>query len=364
MAGEQYMAICEETTRGTKPTTPTWLFYPLISGLQPKFNPNDESKKEFKGANTALGDSTVTRKSSDFSDTLEAYCYPGAELGLILKHGTGYAGSRSVIDTTAYKGILYPVTMPYGTGMPLANTAIGLCPNTDEAGTTKSQYWGGYRPKSLTFAIKPGEEVKVTIEGGGAGPWVGDPDQTAISGLAWPAAASFHGSDAEFYIASGISRTGVAPNFTDIDAGTMQRIYPDDFSLKLTLGLEDAIVGNGVRGPSKSKRTAQALAEVDITIDYEDPSSGFSSADEYKTIFSGPRTNSLLIILNNGELAGAATENYRLIIDLPLLRVSTDGPERNSDGKTPPMKMKFSSLYSDTTKYPFALMTVDQADAY
>ncbi len=360
---DQYLGIVEETTRGADPES-GYLFLPVRSGLSPKFQPNDAPRKEFRGQDTALGDASVRRLSSAWAASLEAALYPGAEMGLIFKHLFGFAGSRSVIDTNAYGGMLYPKAQPYGAGAPLADKAIGLIPNTDEEGTTKKQYYGGGRIRSLTMNFTPDEDVFVSVEFGGAGPWVGSPDQAALAGAAFPAAACFLFHQASFYIGSGISRTGSGPDYTAIAPGSMTQFTPDEATLTLTNGLEDKMVLNGVAGASKTHRSGQFAAELQTTVDYRDPSSGFSSADEFKTLFSGPRTNSLLIVLDSGELAGAATQNYQMIIDLPTMLLETEGPERNNEGQTPPLSTTWRSLYNSTTKYPAAILTFDQAAAY
>ncbi len=360
---KQFLALVEEAARGTNPGA-GFKFLPLRSGLQPKFQPKDEPRKEFRGQDTALGDASVRRLSSAWNNTLELNAYPGAERGLLLKHALGFAGVRAVLDTSAYKGILYPIAMPYGLGAGLGDTAVGLIANTDEEGTTKSQYWGGGRIRSWSRSIKADEDVVDSFELGGPGPYVGAVDQAETAGAAFPAATPFLYSDAKFYIGAGISRTGVAPNFTDVGAGTMVQFQPDEFNMKVSLGLEDKTVLNGVQGPSKTHRNAQASIECDFTIDYRDPASGFSSADEFKATFSGPRTNSLLVVLESSELAGAATAKYTEIMDFPLMLLSSDGPERDNEGKTAPVKLSWKALLNSTVGYPFALITIDKASAY
>lgn len=359
----QYLALVEETTRSIDPGS-GYHFLPLRGQLQPKFEPNDAPRKEFRGQATPLGDASVRRLSSAWSHTLEANAYPGAETGLLLKHLLGNAGTRALVDTSAYRGLVRPVPMPYGLGQPLADKAIGLIPNTDEAGTTLRQYFGGGRPRSLELAIRPDDDVVLTVEMGGAGPWVGAPDQAALAGVAFPVATPFLYSDAKFYIGAGISRTGSAPDFTAIAPGTMAPFQPDEATLKITSGIEDKIALNGINGPSKTHRSGQMQVELDFTIDYADPSSGFSSADEFKTTFSGPRTNSLLIVLETSELAGAAEAKYAWVFDLPLMLLKAEPPERNTEGQTPQVKMTWTGLLNSAVGYPVAILTTDKAEAY
>lgn len=367
---QQFLAICEETTRGTKPGSPTWLYLPVLSQLQPKFVPKDEPRKEFRGNDSALGDSSVRRVESQWSYTLECAYYPCAAVALLLTHSIGKAGTRTALSAPneeAYTGILYPVAMPYGTGYPLADKAIGISANTDEAGTTKSQYFGGGRIKSVSIVVKGVDDVRLSFEIQGAGGWVGAVDQTAITDPDFSTLpAPFVSGDALFYAGSGISRTGTAPDFTAIGAGTMNAMRSDELTIKITNGLEDKTVINGVRGPSFTTRNSQFAVEASLTIDYADPSSGFSSADEFKRIFSGVATTPLLLKLDNGEIidATSGTAKFESWVDLPNMMLKADPPERNAEGKTPSIKMTYTSLYDTTAEYPCALFTQDDLSAY
>lgn len=361
----QFALLCEEAVRGTRPDIPVWLPIPITGKLQPAYNPKDEPRKAFMGADTALGDTEVQRKETQWTHTLETPWFPIASIGLLLKHTFGKSVARSVLETIAYKGILYPLNMCYGEGAELGTKAIGYCCNTDEGGTTKSQYYGGGRVKSCSISISGSDDVKLTFELQGAGKWVGTPDEAAIATPDFSIMpAAFNSADSKFYIGAGITRTGVAPNYTDLVPNTMTPFLADKMEIKITNGLDDKIVGDGAKGPSKTYRASQFSVDVDTTVDYEDPSSGFSSADEFKKIFSGPVYNSLLIVLDNGVLAGDTTETYRATIDLPYMQQKFETPDRNPEGKTPSMSGKFKSLYPATTKYPAAIFTVDQIEAY
>jgi hypothetical protein len=359
----QYLAIVEETTRGTDPTS-GYLFLPVMNNIQPTVEYDDQPRKEFRGADTALGDSSVVRRSGRWTMSIECAYYPGAETGLFIKHCLGKSVTRTVVDTSAYEGIIYPLANLYGTGAELADKAIGIVPNTDEGGTTKSQYYGGGRVTSIVFTGEGTDDVKLTIEVQGPAEYIGAVDQTATAGASFPAAAPFSTDDCLLYIGAGITRTGTAPDFTAIAPNTMPAYKPDSFTITLTNGLDDKTVMDGVLGPNKTFRSAQFSATAATPIDYEDPSSGFSSADQFKTIFGGPQTTSLLIVMDNGEAAGDTTTNYSTKIDLANLLFNPDTPQRQSDGTQPTVAFNFESLYDDTAEYPAALFTVDKASAY
>jgi hypothetical protein len=359
---DQYIALVEETDRGTDPGT-GYMFLPVMGSLQPTFNPTDESRKEFKGADTALGDSSVVRRSSQWTYSLECAWYPGAETGLLFKHLMGYAITRAVADTTAYEGILYPLAAPYGDGRNLEDTAIGIVCNSDEEGTTKSRYYGGGRVKSCKISGAGTDDVKLVFELMGPGEFIG-PFATATASPVFPVASPFLASDLLCYIGAGITRTGTAPNFTAILPNTMTAFRPDSIDLTITNGLDDKVIMNGILGPSKTTRTGQFAVELSAPIDYADPSSGFSSADEVNALIAGTHTNSVLIVADNGQVAGSVDATYSAVIDLPNLLANHETPTRTADGTAPSVNMKYKSLYSDTTDYPVAIFTTDKASAY
>lgn len=359
----QYLAIVEETTRGTDPTT-GYLFLPVMNSIQPSVAYDDQPRKEFRGADTALGDSSVVRRSGQWTMTIECAYYPGAETGLLIKHALGKSQTRVVADTTAYEGIVYPLAQPFGVGAELAEKAIGIVANTDEGGTTVSQYFGGGRIKSMAVMGEGTDDVKLTFEIQGPAEFIGAVDQTATAGVSFPTAAPFTTDDCLLYIGTGISRTGTGPDFTAIAAGTMDPYRPDSFSITVTNGLNDKQVMDGNLGPNKTFRESQLAVEVTTPIDYEDPSSGFSSADQFKLSYSGPQTSSILLIMDNGELAGSLTATYKTVVDLSNLLVNAETPERSSEGIQPTVSFTFSSLWDATAKYPVALFTTDQAATY
>jgi len=362
----QYLLTYEETTRGTAPGSPTYLTLPITGALQPTFTPTDEPRKEFRGNDTALGDIASVRKSSQWSYTLECAWYPDSPaIGLLFKHLFGGEGTRSVVDTSGYAGNIYPIASPYGSGAePLADKAIAICSHTDEDGTTKQQVFGGGRVKSCTITISGTDDIKLSFEIVGPGEYVGTPDQalTAIGTL--PSVDPFCSSDVTCWASTGISRTGTTPNFTDIEEGTMDSFTPDSVTITITNGLDDKVVMNGVKGPSQTSRTAQFMAEISMPMDYEDPATGFSSADEFKTLFTGVRTNALGFEITSSTLAGAASEYYRAFIDVAAVLVKAETPTRNSDGVTPSIPFTCSTLYDSTAEYPISIFVVDQDAAY
>ena len=356
----QYLTIYEEALRGTPPSSPVFLFLPILGDLSPDFDATDKPRMEFKGVDVALGSATVIRTEVKWSYKLKCYWYPGKETALLFKHLLGNPSARTVIDTTAYKGIIAPTAMPYGSGMPLGNSAIAIVSNTDEAGITKSQTWGGGRVTDCKISCKGTDDIELefTLEGA----WVGPADQAAIGGISFPPANPYNSSMYRAYIGGAPARTGSAPFYSDISPGTAVQFKPDSLDITITNGLKDKVVGNGVRGPSKTTRSAQFKTVVACPTDYEDPTSGFSSAQEFKKLFAGVATNNLFVTFDNGDLAGSASQTYQAFLDLPLMmQQNPKKADRYADGKTPGLKLAFESLNSSVTNYPLALQLVDQA---
>lgn len=357
----QFVALYEETTRGTKAGSA--MFLPVMGSLLPSFSPQDTPRKEFRGASTALGDLTAVRRESVWTYTLECAYYPGAETGLLFKHLNGHAGTRATVDTSGKQGIIYPLAMPYGTGLPLGDSAIGLEVNYDVDGTTKSRYYGGGRVTSCTITGEGTDDMKLSFELSGAGEWIGS-EGTETAGASFPTISPFTSSDILMYIGGTPTRTGTAPDYTDIVQGTSVAFRPDSLNMTITNGLEDKVVMNGVKGASFTHRSSQYNVSLDIPVDFADPATGFSSADEYSQLFSGVASNNILIVATSTELAGAATEFYSTTFDLPSMVNQSETPDFSSEGQTPSVPLKFASLNSDVTEYPFAMITVDKATAY
>lgn len=364
----QYLGIVEEAARGTDPTS-GYLFLPVSGKLQPSFTPTDEPRKEFRGSDSALGDTSVVRRESLWTYDLECSWYPGdPAIGLLFKHLLGYSGTRNTVDTSAKRGILYPVPNGYGGGGDQEDKGIGIIPNTDEAGTTYSQYWGGGRVTKCVIKAEGTSDIKLTFTLQGPGEYIGAADQTELDST--PAFSTpttpLISSDLLCYVGGSPTRTGTPPDYTVLAPNTAAAWRPDSLELTITNGLQDKVVMNGVLGPSWTTRESQFMVELTAPTDYDDPASGFSSADEFKTLFAGVRTNNILLIANHASDAGATpgTAPYGAVIDLPSVMVAADPPERNVDGKTPSINFKFKSLYNTTTKYPIAILTTDQNASY
>jgi len=363
--GIQAIAIVEEAVRGTDPGS-GYLWIPVTGSLLPSFAATDEPRQEFRGNDSALGalETSIVRRESQITMALECAFYPGAETGLLFKHDLGKAGTRAAEDTSAYKGPLYPLSQPYGVGNELGTTAIGMWVLFDKEGTTYKQYYGGCRPFDFSVNAEGTDDVKLSFNVKAPGEYATIPVINDLTPSYTGLAAPFTSQDVTCYIGTTVSVTGTAPDYTDISAGTMTQFCPDSLSLTVTSGLDDKVQMCGIEGPSKTFRSGQFGAEVTFPIDFSDPSSGYSSYDEWVKKFTGTNSNVLLFVLDNGEIAGDTTTTYQTTFYLPAMLSNSDTPAIASDGTQPTISFTYTSLYDETAASPFIMQTIDKASAY
>lgn len=360
---KQFLAIFRETARGTNPGTNP-LFPPVIGSVEPIPEYTDQPRKEFRGQDTRLGDVNDTRVSTSWKYDLTSWFYPIEDLMAVIRHVVGFAGVRAVVDTSAYKGILYPPSAPpYAANGELDGEALTLVANTDKDGTTVAQDFSGGRPTGLKIECQRPDDVKLTVPISG-GPWIGDAGQAATAGESFTALQPYNSADLTCYVGTGISRTGVAPDFTDLAPGTMVAFAPDNLTLEFETGAKDVEKLNGLRGPSVTEYESQVIAKLTYSMDFSDPASGFSSYDQYLLHCAGPLYHSYLFKLTGPDLAGAATAYHQFIADLPRMKMKITVKERTPDGKVVKADFEGESRFDATAKYPFAFMTVDQVETY
>jgi hypothetical protein len=176
--------------------------------------------------------------------------------------------------------------------------------------------------------------------------------------------APYNSSDVLFYIGSGATRTGTAPNYTDIGPGTMNQFIPDSFDITIETGRKDKVVMNGVRGPSVTTKEGQLAISATFPVDVRRPGSGFSSGAAIEALHAGVAEHPIMMVMDSGDLAGATTQNYTWIEDFPRMALKPVNPDYNTQGKIPNASLEFSHLLSATTLYACAALTVDKEAAY
>jgi hypothetical protein len=345
MSVKQYIALSEQTARTALNGSPTYSFYPVKGKLEPDVEYKEEAVKEWRAQDTAQGDVTDDRTSTAWKFSLEGRIYPGDELAMLLKFLFGKSATPvalSAPDAAAERTIFQTATEMYGDDAQLLDSAIALIPNTAKGANTYSQAYVGGRPKDAEMIFKGGEaaEMKMNFIGG---PWIGAVEQTAIAGVAFPAAKAFK-SVPKVYLGSGATLTGTAPDYTNFVPNTMALVKPDDLTIKFDSGVEDVYKMNGVEGPSVTERKKQWGISIEYTHDFADPSSGWSSYDAWAARFGAIQYAPCMIVLDSSEIIpSCTTQTYQLAVYLPKVKITVEAPDRKNDGSKTKIKVKLES---------------------
>ena len=253
MSVKQYLALSEQTVRNALDAVPVYKFYPVEGKLDPTPEFKDEPIKEWRGQDTAQGEIEADRSSTAFKYSWESRVIPGDELVLLFTHifGTASVPTSLIAPNAAARRFMFQTASElFGDGADLSDKALALLPHTGKPGssTTTCQQFLGFRFKDADFDFKGGEFAKMKANMM-TGPWAGLPEQTAIAGVAFPAAKGFR-SAPKVYLGAGATLTGTAGAYTDFAPGTMPLSLPDDLTIKLAPGHDDKYKMNGVEGPS------------------------------------------------------------------------------------------------------------------
>lgn len=343
MSVKQYLALCEQTARDTLPGSPSYLFYPVDAKLDPTPEFKEDSVKEWRAQDTAQGDVEADRSSTAYKYGWESRIFPGEELALLLTHLLGAAAapvSLSAPNAAASRIMFQTSSEIYGDGASLSDKALALFPHTCKPGssTTTCQQFLGFRPKDADLDFKGGEFAKLKMNLM-TGPWAGLPEQTAIAGVAFPAAKAFRSSP-KLYMGAGATLTGSAGAYTDFAPGTMAECKPDDLTIKLNPGHDDKHKMNGVEGPSVTEKTGAWDCSAEYTHDFADPASGRSTYDDWYARFGGIQYAPVMIVLKSSEIIpSCSTQPFELALYFPKMKITTDVPERKNDGSKPKIKV-------------------------
>src|SRR3990167_8511269 len=248
------MAIGEEAARGTAEST-TVGFIPLLSPSIPAVEFDDKPRAEYRGEETAKGKTTIERLSRKRSGSIETPFFTEAGtvkgiVGTLLKHFFGKAASGQNAATGQYYHMMSPVADPFATAN-LGAKALTLNCNVQEGATPKNWPFVGGRVKSLSFEQAAGEKLKLEMEFMGQ---MRDASGTAIASPTFAAEnlrCDFN--NLTVYNGGTPTRTGTAPNYTEIGAGTAVALVPESISLKLDNGMEDILRLAGVDYPDKTR---------------------------------------------------------------------------------------------------------------
>ena len=354
-----YLAVGEEAARGSAETGATG-FIPLDSPSIPKMEFDDRTRKEYRGENGALGDTSAARMSRKWSASIampfftEAGSIKGI-VGTLLKHFFGRASSAQNGTTGQYAHMMYPVADPFATGN-LGAKAVTLNLNVNEGAAMKNWPFVGGRVRGLWFEQETGHPLSCNVEMFGQKKAL----STAEIGSAVFAAENLRCAYSSLKVYTGaITRTGIAPDYTQFSFAGATQIKPDKIGVKMENGMEDALRLGGLDYPDKT-RMGQFKVSIDITIDWEDPASGFSSIAEWRSWMESASSTSFCFVWDTLTQAGTG-DNHSLIIDIPVAR-RLGGEPNYSLEKDPMITLKYEGLY-DAQKYMVGLMLKNTASA-
>ena len=355
-----YVAIGEETTRGTKEST-TVGFIPVNSFKMPAPDFMAKKREEFRGEDTALGYTTELRMGKQWTGlSLEMPFFTEAgtvkgSYGTLLKHFFGKATSAQNAVTGQYAHMLYPVTLPMATAN-LGTKAITINMNSIHGATIKNHPYYGGRVAKIGFKQEVGQPLIFTTDSMGQGL------ATPEAGIASPVfpAENLRCDYNNLVIRQGatVTRTGTAPNYTNITSSGMV-VQPDSISFDPERGWEDRLILNGTDTPGKSK-VGIVTGKLSMTFDFEDPASGFNTKTEFLAWLASTSSTNFLLTWDTGTQAGTGL-NHQLIIDLPICNRIGGMPDIIRDGD-PKITLEYDVLLdATTTGYAIGILLMNTA---
>lgn len=344
-----YIGVGEEAIRGTEESS-TVSFIPVLSPVIPVMEFEDKKRKEFRGEDTVKGDRSVRRMSRLWTATLEIPFFTEGGtvtkgIGLFLKHFYGYVSTDGPKSALAYSHMFSPVADPFATAN-LGTKALTINCNINEGTVNKNwAYWGG-RVSSISIEVEPGEPVKLVVEMMGQGR---SPAAAEIGSPVFPA-ENLRGdyNNCKLYTGT-VGRTGVGPDFTAFDFSGATLIKPDSLTLKIENGMEDVLRLAGVDYPDKT-RLGIYTGTLELTIDWEDPASGFSSVDEFTAWLDSVTYQNFGIEIDTGTEIESGF-NQLLAIDIPRCIRTGSNPEYDLEND-PMITLGYDLLFEESvTKY-------------
>lgn len=356
-----YLAIGEETTRGTAESS-TVGFIPIMAASFPSMEFDEKVRAEFRGEDTVKGNTTMIRMSQKWSASFETpfFTEAGTTAGMVgtaIKHFFGKTASAQNGATGQYYHMMYPVADPFATAN-LGTKALTLNYNLNHGATVKNHAFRGGRIKAITLNQDAGDHLKMTLE------LMGQLKTAAGTAIASPTYAAENlrcdYNNLSFYTGT-ITRTGTGPDYTQFAFGSATQIKPDKISIKIENGMEDNLRLSGLDYPDKT-RMGQYKVTLEFTIDWEDPSSGFSSADDFDTWLASASSSNFFAYWNTGTQAGTG-DNHGLYVDMPVMQRMGGAPDYSRE-KDPMITLKYEGLYdATTTKYIVGVMLKNTASA-
>lgn len=357
-----FLAVGEESIRGTAESS-TVGFIPLNDFTLPQPDFMAVKRGELRGEDSLLGHTLERRLGQKWEGgefVMPGFSEAGTTagmLGTVLKHFFGKASSAENASTGQYAHMMYPVTDMFNAAN-LGTKGLTFNMNLMEGETLRNYPYSGGRVSKLTFTQETGEALVITASA------MGQKLEDIEAGLASPVFPAenlrFDFNNLTIRHGATVTRTGSAPNYTDLTSdGTL--IAPDSITVEVERGMEDKLVLDGNDFPNKTN-IGIVEGKLSMTIDWEDPSSGFSSVDDFNLWLASVSSTNFLLTWNSGTQAGTGG-NHSLIIDIPVANRLGGMPEPVRDGD-PAITLEFDFHFdSATTLYAFGLLLKNTAPA-
>jgi hypothetical protein len=271
-------------------------------------------------------------------------------MGTLLKHFFGHVSSLENGTTGQYSHSFSSVADPFSQAA-LGTKALTLNMNINEGAVMKNWPFVGGRISSLAFTQEAGQNLKLTADMFGQ---YRDLSTAEIGGAVF-AAENLRCDYNNLMVYTGpVTRTGTAPDFTDVTFTSATQIKPDKVSLKFENGMSDVLRLSGLDYPDKT-RMGQFKVSLEMTIDWEDPASGFSSVTELNSWVASAGSTNFILHWDTGSQAGTG-DNHGLYIDLPIMERTGATPDYSLDAD-PMITLKYEGVFDGSvTQYMAGLI--------
>lgn len=354
-----YMAVGEEANRGTVEST-TLGFIALKDTVIPEPVFEDKMRKEVRGEDTYKGAQVVQRMHQSWTATLAMNFFTEAGttvgmMGTLLKHFFGHVSTAQQGATDAYGHMYSPVPDHY-IGGSVGAKGLSLNLNLNEQNTMKNWPYVGGRPTTLSFDQEAKDHLVMGMDLMGQ---FRAASEAEVGSEVFPAENLRCDYNNLAVYTGTITRTGSAPNYTDITFGSGTVLYPDKVSIKMENGLEDITRLSGVDYPDLTRVASEFKVEVELTIDWRTTS--FDSIAEFNAWVAAASSTNLAFVWDSGTEAGTAF-NHKLVIDIPVAQRMGGLPEYDLE-KDPMVTLKYEGIYSATTLYKAGIFLQNTATA-
>jgi hypothetical protein len=355
------VALGEEATRGVKEAT-TVGFVPVNSFKLPKPDFMAKKRGEFRGEDSMLGPTTELRLGQKWEGLeLEIPFFTEAGttkgiIGTLLKHFFGKASSSQNGATGQYRHMLYAVADMFAAAN-LGTKALTANMNFMEGAVLKNYPYIGARVQKIGFKQEAGQPLLFTAS------LIGQKLDAITAGLGSPAfpAENLRCDYNNLTLYTGaVTRTGTPPNYTDLSSAATV-IKPDSVSVEFERGITDKQILDGTDSVGKTN-IGQLTGKVSMSLDWEDPATGFSSVDDFTAWLAATSALNMLFKWDTGTQAGTG-DNHGFYIDLPICNRQGGMPEVALD-KDPTISLEYDlHLDPTTTLYAVGMLLKNTATA-